>query len=274
MTPFQAFILGLVQGVTEFLPISSSAHLVLVPWFFGWQDPGLAFDVFLHLGTLIAVLAYFAVDWWHLARAGVMSIIDRRIGYDRDRLLFWLIMVGTVPAGIAGLLFGSVVEEIFRDPVLIAIPLAFVGFLLYWIDGTYSALRNVDDLGFKDAIWIGIAQACAIVPGVSRSGSTMTMGRILGLSREAAARYSFLLSLPIIVAAALYSWKKLAMQAGGAITTECLVVGFCSSAFFGLISIHVLLRWLRLADFRVFAWYRVILGASIILWSVLPLWRP
>jgi len=269
MTVLQAFILGTVQGLTEFLPISSSAHLVLFPWFLKWQDPGLAFDVFLHLGTLVAVAVYFFNDWLGLAKAGVMSIVDRRIGFDRERLLFWLLVLGSIPAGIAGLLFHQQVEEIFRDPLLIAVPLAAVGFLMYWVDGNYPALRHVDELSFKDAFWIGIAQACALIPGVSRSGSTMTMGRLRGLTRESAARFSFLMSFPITLAAVAYEGKKLAETGGYGISNECLIAGFGASAFFGLLSIHVLLRLLRTADFRIFAWYRVMLAAGIIIWSLL-----
>lgn len=273
MTTFQAIILGMVQGLTEFLPVSSSAHLVLFPWFFGWEDPGLAFDVFLHIGTLAAVLGYFARDWIAILKAGVMSIIDRRIGFDRDRLLFWLIVIGTIPAVMAGLLFHKQVESVFREPVLIAVPLAFVGFLLYWIDGNYPSLRHIEELTFKDAFWIGMAQAAAIIPGVSRSGGTMTMARLLGMNREAAARFSFLLSLPIILGACAFEWKKLAAQAGTTIPMSALISGLASSAFFGMLSIHVLLHWLRTADFRFFAWYRVLLAATIIVLTILPQWR-
>lgn len=273
MTVFQAIVLGTVQGLTEFLPISSSAHLVLFPWFFGWKDPGLAFDVFLHIGTLLALLGYFAHDWIAIARAGVMSVVDRRIGFDRERLLFWLIGIGTIPAGVAGLLFHEQVELVFRDPILIAIPLAAVGFLMYWIDGSYPALRHIDELSFKDAVWIGLAQACAIVPGVSRSGGTIAMGRLLGLNRESAARFSFLLSMPIIAAACVFEAKKYAQTGGEEIPTACLVGGLVSSTFFGILSIHFLLQWLKTADLKFFAWYRALLAAAIILWAVLPLWR-
>ncbi len=269
MTVLQAFILGMVQGLTEFLPISSSAHLVLFPWFLKWQDPGLAFDVFLHLGTLLAVFGYFFRDWLQLAKAGFMSVVDRRIGFDRERLLFWLLVLGTIPAGVAGLLFHHQVEEHFRDPLLIAIPLALVGFLMYWVDGNYPSLRHVDELSFKDAFWIGIAQACSIVPGVSRSGSTMTMGRLRSVNRESAARFSFLLSFPITASACLFEGKKLMEQAGQGISMQCLVAGFLASAVFGILSIHVLLRLLRTADFKIFAWYRVFLAAGIVFWSLM-----
>lgn len=271
MTIFQSVVLGMVQGLTEFLPVSSSAHLILFPWLFGWKDPGLAFDAFLHFGTLLAVLLYFASDWLAILKAGVVSIIDRRIGFDRDRLLFWLIGVGTVPAVLAGLLFHEQVETIFREPVLIAVPLAFVGFLLYWVDGNYPSLRRIEELTFKDAIWIGIAQAFAIIPGVSRSGGTMAMARLLGVNREAAARFSFLLSLPIILGACAFEWKKLAAQTADAFSVNSLLWGLGSATLFGMVAIHLLLHLVKTADFRFFAWYRVLLAALIIVLSIFPL---
>ena len=266
MTVMQAIILGMVQGITEFLPISSSAHLILFPSFFKWQDPGLAFDVFLHLGTFVAILGYFFRDWWAMMGGGLSSILERRIGFDRDRLMFWLVVLGTIPACVAGLLFHEQVQ-FFRTPILIAIPLAVVGFLLYWIDGTNPALKTLDELRVKDALYIGTAQALALIPGVSRSGSTMAMGRLLGLNREAAARFSFLLSLPITLAALVFEYKDLTEQAGITIPMNCLVAGFLSSTFFGIITIHFLLRFLRSADYRIFAWYRILLAAFIVFWE-------
>jgi undecaprenyl-diphosphatase len=248
--------------------------LVLFPWFLGWKDPGLAFDAFLHIGTLVAVAGYFFGDWVGILKGGIISILDRRIGFDRNRLLFWLIALGTIPAGVGGLLFHDYIEAVFRDPVLIAIPLAAIGFLMYWVDGNYPSIRHLEEMSFKDAFWIGMAQACALIPGVSRSGATITMGRLLGMNREAAARFSFLLSMPIIFAACAFSWKKLSSQTGAdAIPMSCLITGLISSAVFGMLSIHVLLQWLRTADLRFFAWYRVLLAALIILWAVVPLWR-
>ena len=265
-----AFILGLIQGVTEFLPISSSAHLLLVPWFFDWLVPGLAFDAFLHLGTLLAVALYFHRDLWRIGMAGLKSIIERKIGYDRDRSFFWLLIVGSIPAGLAGMFLGSWIEDSFRAPLLVAINLALVGFLLYWIDGKCAAVKNLDEIGGAQAVWIGLAQAFALVPGVSRSGSTMGMARLLGYNREAAARFSFLLGFPIILAAALYKVHDLAraVQGSSQLDSTYLITGLCSSAFFGIVSIHFLLRWLRSTSFAVFAWYRILLAAVVILWSV------
>ncbi len=269
MTILHAIILGLVQGLTEFLPISSSAHLTLVPWFFGWPDPGLAFDVFLHWGTLIAVFGYFFGDWMQLIRAGLASIIERKIGFDRNRMLFWMLTLATIPAGLAGFVFHDVVAGVFRAPLLIAISLALIGFLMYWIDGRYPPYRNLTDLSLKDAMWIGFAQAFALIPGVSRSGSTMTMGRFLGLNREAAARFSFLLSFPIILAAGIFETKNLMEMGGLQFSSGYLVAGFLASFLSGIASIHILLAYLRNADFAVFAWYRIALAVGVVLFSLM-----
>jgi undecaprenyl-diphosphatase len=269
LTLLHAIILGMVQGLGEFLPISSSAHLILVPWFFKWEDPGLAFDVFLHMGTLVALLIYFARDWVALARAGFESLLERKIGFDRNRALFWMIIVGTIPGGISGVLFHEQAETIFRSPLLIAITLSTIGFLLYWVDGKYPAIRNSDEIRMKDAIWIGLAQAFAIIPGVSRSGSTMTMARCRDINREASARFSFMLSFPIILAAGLFEGRHLINDTGASMPGEFLVAGFVSSAVFGLAAIHFLLRWLRSADFHLFAWYRIALAAIIVIWSLI-----
>lgn len=264
------FWLGFIQGITEFLPISSSAHLLLAPWFFGWETPGLAFDAFLHLGTVIAVGIYFFGDLYRIFKAGFMSILERRIGFDRDRTLFWLIIVGTIPAGVAGVLWGDWLEANVRSPLLVAMTLSLVGFLLYWIDGRSASIKSIEDVGIKEALWIGIAQATALIPGVSRSGSTITMARLLGFNREASARFSFILGFPVILAAALFKWKDLATAAehDPNITMSYLLTGLISSAFFGLLSIHLLLQWLRTTSYAVFAWYRILLAGIVIIWSI------
>lgn len=268
MTQLQAIVLGIVQGFTEFLPISSSAHLILIPWFFGWPDPGLAFDVFLHLGTLAAILVYFIGDWLRLLRAGIASILDRRIGFDRDRVLFWLLFFASFPAGFAGLFLHDFVAEQMRSPLLVAINLSVVGFLLYWVDGRYPSLKSIDEIGFKDAMFIGLAQALAIFPGVSRSGSTMTMARYLGMNRESAARFSFMLAFPITAAAGAYECRKLFRDGALTLPTGYLVGGFIASTICGLVAIHFLLAYVRSADFAIFAWYRMALAAVILICSV------
>lgn len=268
VSTFHAFVLGMVQGITEFLPVSSSAHLVLVPWFFGWQDPGLAFDVFLHLGTVVAIFAYFARDWVNLGKAAIASIVERRIGYEKDRILFWFLFLGTIPAVFAGLLFHEHAETVFRSPLLIAVTLSVVGLLLYWIDSSYPALRRIEELKLRDVLLIGFAQALAIIPGVSRSGSTMAMARLLGMNREASARFSFLLSFPILLGAFVFEAKGFLEQASGSLSAGYVLMGFLSSLIFGFLSIHFLLYYLRVADFRVFAWYRLVLAGGIIIWSL------
>jgi undecaprenyl-diphosphatase len=269
MTLFQAFILGLVQGLTEFLPVSSSAHLILVPWIFKWTDPGLAFDVFLHLGTLAAIMIYFFRDIWDLAKGGLESILDRRIGYDKKRILFWMLVIGTIPAAVAGMLFHEQAEESLRSPLLIAVTLSFVGFLIFWIDGRYPLLRRMDEMTLKDALLIGCAQAFAIIPGVSRSGATMTMARRLGLNREAAARFSFLLCMPIIAGAGLMESRHLINDMGDGLAWSYLWTGFFSSFFFGLAAIHLLLSYLRNADLAIFFWYRLAVSIFVVAWSMI-----
>lgn len=267
MSGLQAFILGMVQGVTEFLPVSSSGHLVLFPWFFQWKDPGLAYSVFLHLGTLVAVFGYFFKDWMRLFAAGFRSLLERRIGFEKERRQFWFLVLASLPAVIAGLFLHEYAETIFRTPLIVAVGLAVVGFFLYWIDGTSPAIRTVGEIKAWDAFLIGVAQALAIIPGVSRSGATMTMGRWLGLKREDAARFSFLMSFPIILGAAVFELPSLTGAAMHELSSSYLVIGFLSSAFFGFVSIHFLLLFLRQADFRVFAWYRIALAFVILGWS-------
>src|SRR5512136_1942170 len=220
VTILQAIILGIVQGLTEFIPISSSAHLVIIPWLFQWTDPALeslTFDVALHLGTLLALLVFFATDWVKLIRAGIASIVERKIGDDLDRRLAWLLVIGCIPGGIAGVLLESKITELFHAPnapiqptamVAMGIIIALLGALLFLAERFARHERRMDKLSLKDAIAIGLAQAFAVFPGVSRSGSTITAGLALGLERETAARFSFLLSAPIVAGVGLKSlWE-------------------------------------------------------------------
>ncbi len=269
MDLFQSFILGMIQGVTEFVPVSSSAHLILFPWLMKWEDPGLTFDVFLHLGTLIALFIYFFKELWGIAMGGLQSILERRIGFEPDRMLFWWIVLGTIPGAVAGVLFNDYAETVFRNPLLIAMTLSLVGFIIFWVDRQYPALRKMDELRFFDVLCIGCAQAFAIIPGVSRSGSTMGMGRLLGFSRDAAAKFSFLLCTPIILGAIVSKIKPLIESLGHGMDWKYLVVGFLSSFFFGLISIHFMLRYLRSSSLALFTWYRLALAMFVIFWSLL-----
>jgi undecaprenyl-diphosphatase len=259
MTVFQAVVLGLVQGLAEFLPISSSAHLVLVPWVFGWPDPGLAFDVALHVGTLVAVLWYFRDEWVRLTQSAFALLRTRRVDTEEKRR-FLHIVVATIPAAIGGLLLEDYAESTFRSPSLIAITLMVMGVVLWAADRYAPRDRPLDSMTLRDAVLIGLAQVFALVPGVSRSGSTMTAGRALRLDRQAAAMFSFLMSMPITGAAAVL--KVPALLRSDDLTT--LVVGILASAASGWLAIAVLLRYLSKHSFGVFALYRLALGALIL----------
>lgn len=260
MTVFQAVILGLVQGLGEFLPISSSAHLVLVPWLFKWQDPGLAFDVALHIGTLIAVLAYFWRDWINLLKGGIKGL------GNPDGRLFWYLMVSCIPGAGIGFLLEDQAETIFRSPLLIATMLITMGIILYLVDRGSRKELDLEHINLKLSFLIGLSQALAIIPGVSRSGITMTTGLALGLTRETSARFSFLLSAPIICGAAVVKLPDLLAQPGT--FSLPFISGVLVAAAAGLASIHFLLQYLRTESFLPFAWYRFILGAIVIVVAV------
>jgi len=269
MDTLQSLCLGIVNGITEFIPVSSSAHIILIPWFFRWKSPSAIFEFFLHLGTLVAIFGYFFKDWWRLAQAGLQSILERRIGFDRDRYLFWLLVVATIPGAGASFFFHDAAQVMFRDPLLIAVAMAALGFLLYWVDGKYPSLRNIEEIKMGDAVLIGLAQAFFFIPGVSRTGPTMAIARWRGLNREAAARFSFLLSFPVTLGVCLYEFKQLAGEPVFASPPAYLAVGFFASLICGVATIHYLLQYLRNADFNVFAWYRVGLAIVIVLWSLI-----
>jgi undecaprenyl-diphosphatase len=268
----QAIILGIVQGATEFIPISSSAHLILVPWFFGWNEPALTsltFDVALHIGTLLAVLVYFFKDWVRYIRAGIASLLERKIGADVDRRLFWLIVIGTIPGGIAGMVFESKIDTLFHTPgqpisslalMVMALIIAILGSVLYLAEVMARHERPLAKLSLGDTIWIGLSQALAIFPGVSRSGATITTGLALGLQRESAARFSFLLSAPIIAGAGLKSlWEVFkGLQSGAISQSELLLfpVGMLMAAVSGFLCIRFLLKFLQRNSTRLFVFYR------------------
>ncbi|HLV27172.1 MAG TPA: undecaprenyl-diphosphatase UppP [Gemmatimonadales bacterium] len=261
MTVLQAFVLGIVQGLSEFLPISSSAHLSLTPWLFGWESPGLAFDISLHVGTLVAVVFYFRrewreliVAWFSLLRKGkIETIAERRAAY---------LLIATIPAGIAGLALEEYAETVFRAPVITALMLIILGVILWAVDRWVPHRRSLDDMRWTDALLIGIAQCLALVPGVSRSGSTITMGRALGFDRQGAAVFSFLMSMPIIAAAALFKVPDALAETG---ITLPLVVGVVSAAVSSAFAIAILLRYVSRRDYGIFAVYRVLLG-TLVLW--------
>lgn len=260
MTLLQAIVLGALQGLAEFLPISSSAHLTLAPWVFGWEDPGLAFDVALHAGTLVALAWYFRKDWIELTMAGFSILRKRKIESPIERRLL-LLVVATIPGAIAGKLLNDYAEQAFRSPVLIATTLIIMGVLLWAADRWASQTRTLEQVSMRDAVLVGLAQVCALIPGVSRSGSTMTAGRALGFERGAAARFSFLMSLPITAAAVIVKLPE-AVHAQGDLLP--LIVGIVTAAISGWIAISVLLKLVSKHSFGVFALYRLALGIFIL----------
>jgi len=276
----QAILLGILQGLTEFIPISSSAHLVIVPWLFEWNDPALeslTFDVALHLGTLVAVFTFFANDWVRLIRAGIASLVERKIGDDADRRLAWYLVIGSIPGGIVGVLAESKIEDLFHpnhsdiEPlamVAMGIIIALLGAILFAAERFARHLRTLPQATWRDAILIGIAQSFAIFPGVSRSGATITAGLALGFERPAAARFSFLLSAPLIVGAGVKSVYDIfkAMTSGAISSNELLLfpIGFLAAAISGYLCIKYLLRFLQSNTTNIFVYYRWALAVLII----------
>lgn len=261
MTVFQALVLGILQGLSEFLPISSSAHLALAPWILHWRDPGLAFDVALHFGTLVAVLWYFRAEWVALLLAARDIVVRRRIETERERRVLFLILA-TIPGAIAGLAFEKQAESTFRDPRLVATALIVMGILLWAIDRFARRDRGLARMRWSDALLVGIAQMFAIIPGVSRSGSTITAGRALAFEREDAAVFSFLMSMPIIAAAAVLKLPEALREQG---LSAPMIVGVLASALSGWLAIAVLLRVVTRHSYGVFAAYRIILGAAVLI---------
>jgi len=267
-TVLQALIMGLVQGLTEFLPISSSGHLIIVPFLFGWKDPfitSLAYSVMLHIGTLAALLVYFRADWVRLVPAGFATIRDRSFGGDPDRHLAWLLVAATIPAALAGFLLGDVIEERFRDIGLVAFTLVIGAVVLWLADRWGGRTKGVEDVTFPVAVAIGAAQALALVPGISRSGISISAARFAGLDREAAARFSFLMATPITAGAALFELRKLASgETGLDVSLGPLLVGMVAAFVAGIIAIGFLLRYLRTRSLNIFVAYRLVLAAIVI----------
>ena len=281
MTTIEAVILGIVQGLTEFIPISSSAHLIIVPWLFQWTDPALTslpFDVALHLGTLVAVLWYFSDDWLQLVRAGIRSLIERKIGDDPDRKLAWFLLIGSIPGGIAGVLLEGKINDWFHQPntpiqanamIVMAVIIALLGTVLLLAEKLAHHSRALEQLTLRDTIIVGFAQALAVFPGVSRSGSTITAGLAVGLKRETAARFSFLLSAPIIAGAGLKSLTEIySASVNGGIAQSDLVlfpIGVVAAAISGYLTIRFLLRFLQSHPTDIFVYYRWGLAILIVL---------
>lgn len=273
-TVFQAGLIGLIQGLTEFIPISSSAHLELVPWILGWEEDGivgtLAFDVFLHLGTLVALLVYFFRDWLRYIGAWFASVRERRIADDPDRRIAWLLLIATIPAAVIGFLLEGFIEEAFHgdsDAARLAIAgfLVIGGALLYAADRFGRRVRDMDDISAPAAVTIGFTQALALFPGISRSGATLTAGLALGLKRESAARFSFLLATPITLGAGLYGSRRLFEEPLTQAEWVAIAVGFAAAAIAGLAAIGFLLAWLRRRSVAVFSLYRLGFAVLVVL---------
>jgi undecaprenyl-diphosphatase len=261
MDTMHTLILALLQGLTEFLPISSSAHLILVPRLLGWPDQGLAFDVAVHVGTLVAVVAYFRHDIIRLLQAWLQSCIHRQL--SGDARLAWFVLLGTVPAALAGLLLHDVIETWLRSPLVIAWATIGFGLLLGVADRYGRQQRGEAGLQFLDVVWIGLAQAVALIPGTSRSGITMTAGLALGLTRSAAARFSFLLSVPVIVLAGGYETLQLLEQAGP-VAWDTLLLGTTVAAASAYLCIHLFLSLIERIGMLPFVIYRLLLGGALL----------
>jgi undecaprenyl-diphosphatase len=271
----QAIVLGIVQGLTEFLPVSSSGHLIVVPALLGWDDPfveSLAFSVMLHVATLLALLIYFRSDWLRLIPAGLATLRDRSFRGDPDRKLAWLLAASTVPAVIVGLLLNDLIETTFREPRLVAVTLVAGAAVLWVADRIGSKQREIAALTFPMAIGIGAAQALALVPGVSRSGISISAGMFAGLDRENAARYAFLMATPITAGAGLWELRKIVSgEVGVELPIVPLLAGMAASLVAGLLAIAVLMRYLRSNGVGIFVLYRIALAALVVV-AWLGLW--
>jgi len=261
MNGFEAVLYGFIQGTTEYLPVSSSAHLILLPKFLGNEDPGLAFDVFLHLGTLFATLIYFWKDWVALLRPDHW----RRNLAKRDGISIATLVVATIPAVLAGLLLQHWADTIFRGEGVVVVTLTIGALLLYFSDRFAKSTRSLEGARFRDALLVGLFQCLALVPGMSRSGSTMAGARLAGFSRASAAHFSFLMSAPITAGAILFEMKKAGAElfTAGTIPMSSFVIAFFSTFIFGMLSIGFLLRFLKKVGFLSFAIYRVALSLLV-----------
>ena len=251
----QALVLGIVQGLTELLPISSSAHLNLIPWIFNWNIPE-SFDVALHFGTLLAIALFFFKDWIELIKGGYNQVVKKKKSFEGK--MFWYIVIATIPGGIIGFILDHFVgDSLGNMPLLIAIALIVMGIILYVVDKKAPNKTKYEDMNFKQTFLIGLSQALAFIPGVSRSGITMTTGRLMGVDRASTAKYSFMLSAPIVLGATLYKLKDFDFGIP-------FLVGVLSSFVVGLLVIKFLLQYLQKGSFKGFAIYRVVVGILVI----------
>ena len=255
MTIIQAIVLGIVQGLTEFLPISSTAHLHIFPWVLNWSEIPASFDIALHFGSLIAILIYFFKDWIKLLVAGFNKTFKKED--SQEGKLFWYLVFATIPAGIIFFILDKVFEDILRHELIIAITLIVMGILLYIVDKKADSKFNLKNMTLKQAMLIGLAQVLAFIPGMSRSGSTMTIGRLMEVDRESTAKFSFYLSTPMILAATIYKFKDFSFDLN-------FVIGTITSFIVALLVIKFFMDYIKKGSYKVFAIYRVILGLIII----------
>lgn len=255
MEIYQALILGIVQGLTELLPISSSAHLTIIPWIFNWNIPD-SFDVALHFGTLLAIVIYFFKDWIQLIKGGYCYAVKKEKTVQGR--MFWYIVLATIPGGIIGFILDHFFEGVLSRPIIIAIALIVMGIVLYLVDKNAKSKIKYEEMNLKQTFLIGLSQALAFIPGVSRSGITITTARAMGITREAAAKYTFLLSTPIVFAATVFKFKDFVFNLP-------FIVGVLASFIVGLFVIKFLLQYLKKGSFKAFAIYRIIFGIFIIL---------
>lgn len=265
MTWYEAIVYGIVQGLTEFLPISSSGHLLLVPAFFGWEDPGALFTAVIQLGTMLAVVIYFWRDLLGIATTWVRSWWTPSLRRERDARMGWYLVIGTIPIVIFGFIFKDQIETAARSLYIVGTTLIVFGVILGLIDWLSRRVRDIESVNRNDAIVVGLAQALALIPGVSRSGATISAGLLLGFNREAAARFSFLLSIPAIVLSGLYGlYGELGGSTGG-VGTGALIIATVVSFIVGYAAIAFLLRWLARHSLYIFVVYRVALGVIVLL---------
>ncbi len=261
MSVFQALILGIIQGLTELLPISSSGHLEIIPWLLNWtRDPNFVsafegFDVALHFGTLLAIGIFFFKDWIRLFIGGFNQVVKKK--KTTEGRMFWYLVIATIPGGIIGLLLDTFAGDALKQPVIIAIALIVMGIILYFADKKCKATTDYEHMTFKQTFLIGLSQCLAFIPGTSRSGITMTTGRLMGVNRKSAARYSFMLSAPIVFAATIFKIKDF-------VFSTAFFVGVLASFIVGIIVIKWLLNYLQKGSFKGFAIYRVIFGLVIL----------
>jgi undecaprenyl-diphosphatase len=261
MSTFEAIVLGIVQGLTEFLPISSSGHILIVPAMCGWEDPGSAFTAIIQLGTMAAVLLYFRQDLWDIASKWLRSLRDPELRSDRDARMGWYLIVATIPISVFGLAFSDSIESGARDLYLTGSMLIAFGIVLALADAVAKRDRPIDEVTTRDGLAIGFAQALALIPGVSRSGATISAGLLLGFDRAAAARFSFLLSVPAVVLSGLFELRH--AGTGGA-STSAVVIATIASFVVGYAAIAWLLKYLASHSLRVFVVYRLILGVAVL----------